>query len=314
MAVEELFAAVYANPDDDGPRGVLADLLQEQGDPRGEFIALQLARGRGGKKTRRESQLLKPNLRTWLGPLLMAIPNKGLVYERGFVAKCQLQHHRESIEPHLHHREWATVEEVRLGRWNGPYQSLADALPSLRVLVTAGQGQAGQLPSHPKLERIEVGYVFEKKHDVHLASLKLPSLRELAVTCCYATLPQLQPFLQSATALQRLTIKVPDLDAWIPWLAKRGYQRAGVRSTMNPWTLWFEGDRLTAEYCYTGHEQPRAASQLASILDLVPSPKSWNVSVTQAYSWQGTTVASIKRGAATALKQFASYVVDAAAE
>ncbi|MBA2541405.1 MAG: TIGR02996 domain-containing protein [Deltaproteobacteria bacterium] len=40
----ELFAAVYASPDDDGPRSVLADLLQEQGDPRGEFIALQLAR------------------------------------------------------------------------------------------------------------------------------------------------------------------------------------------------------------------------------------------------------------------------------
>lgn len=44
---DELLAAVYAAPHDDGPRQVYADALTERGDERGEFISLQLARARG---------------------------------------------------------------------------------------------------------------------------------------------------------------------------------------------------------------------------------------------------------------------------
>mgnify|MGYP001614308041 CR=1 FL=1 len=45
---DALLAAIYASPDDDTPRMVFADALSERGDLRGEFIALQLARARGG--------------------------------------------------------------------------------------------------------------------------------------------------------------------------------------------------------------------------------------------------------------------------
>jgi uncharacterized protein (TIGR02996 family) len=41
-----LLEAVLATPDDDGPRLVYADWLTEQGDPRGELIAIQCARSR----------------------------------------------------------------------------------------------------------------------------------------------------------------------------------------------------------------------------------------------------------------------------
>lgn len=44
---DALLAAIYAAPDDDSPRMVFADALTERGDPRGEFINLQLARARG---------------------------------------------------------------------------------------------------------------------------------------------------------------------------------------------------------------------------------------------------------------------------
>ena len=37
---DALFAEVWAHPDDDSPREVLADWLLEQGDPRGEYIGL----------------------------------------------------------------------------------------------------------------------------------------------------------------------------------------------------------------------------------------------------------------------------------
>src|SRR5262245_66515414 len=36
-----LLAAARGNPEDDGPRLVLADWLEEQGDPRGEFVRLE---------------------------------------------------------------------------------------------------------------------------------------------------------------------------------------------------------------------------------------------------------------------------------
>jgi uncharacterized protein (TIGR02996 family) len=39
---DELWQRVHENPDDEGVRQVLADALQERGDPRGRFIAIQL--------------------------------------------------------------------------------------------------------------------------------------------------------------------------------------------------------------------------------------------------------------------------------
>src|SRR5690606_10001290 len=44
----ELLAAVHADPDDDAPRLVYADWLSGHGDPRGEFITLQIERARSG--------------------------------------------------------------------------------------------------------------------------------------------------------------------------------------------------------------------------------------------------------------------------
>ena len=41
--LDAFLRAVKDAPDDDAPRLLLADWLEEQGDPRGEFIRLQLA-------------------------------------------------------------------------------------------------------------------------------------------------------------------------------------------------------------------------------------------------------------------------------
>ena len=51
---DALLAAIYADPDDDAPRHVLADALIDRGDPRGEFISMQLARGRKDVRIARE--------------------------------------------------------------------------------------------------------------------------------------------------------------------------------------------------------------------------------------------------------------------
>ncbi len=68
--------AILENPDDVASYSAYADWLQEQGDPRGEFIAVQLALEdesrpkdtRDGLKVR-ETELLKAHEREWLGEL-----------------------------------------------------------------------------------------------------------------------------------------------------------------------------------------------------------------------------------------------------
>jgi uncharacterized protein (TIGR02996 family) len=81
---EALEAALAAEPDDLGAHMAYADFLAEQGDPRGEFIRVQLAledesrpRTERKKLQRREAELLKAHEREWLGelaPLLLGTP------------------------------------------------------------------------------------------------------------------------------------------------------------------------------------------------------------------------------------------------
>src|SRR5262249_51579200 len=87
---EALEAALVENPDDLAAHAAYADFLQEQGDPRGEFIALQLALEDPGKSPEerqrlleRERELLQAHQREWLGDLAPALlDNEGEGSER----------------------------------------------------------------------------------------------------------------------------------------------------------------------------------------------------------------------------------------
>src|SRR5262245_57924927 len=67
--------AIKENPDDDAPRLVLADWLEERGDLRGEFVRLQCQRaqrereGVAVRPDRRETKLLEKHKAEWLGLL-----------------------------------------------------------------------------------------------------------------------------------------------------------------------------------------------------------------------------------------------------
>src|SRR5829696_347512 len=65
---ELLEAALVADPDDLAAHAAYADLLMEEGDPRGEFIHVQLALEDESKKAR-ERELLDVHERAWLGEL-----------------------------------------------------------------------------------------------------------------------------------------------------------------------------------------------------------------------------------------------------
>jgi uncharacterized protein (TIGR02996 family) len=92
-----LEASLTANPDDVATYHAYADLLMEQGDPRGEFVQVQLAledeslpAARRRKLATREKQLLKKHEREWLGPLApYLIDNDTSHFEQEYYAEDQ---------------------------------------------------------------------------------------------------------------------------------------------------------------------------------------------------------------------------------
>jgi uncharacterized protein (TIGR02996 family) len=90
---EALFAAILAHPDEDTPRLVYADWLQEHGDePRADFIRLQIERERLTPADpqfptvlRRERTLFAHHKARWLMPLQVMLPGASMKFRRGFV-------------------------------------------------------------------------------------------------------------------------------------------------------------------------------------------------------------------------------------
>lgn len=88
--LQAFLRACRARPDDDTPRLVLADWLEEQGDPRGEFLRIQVERARlpawdprQAALARREASLLGESQLAWLGPL--ARHTRQHRFHRGFL-------------------------------------------------------------------------------------------------------------------------------------------------------------------------------------------------------------------------------------
>ena len=103
--LDKLYEQVFANPDDDGPRVVLADHLCELGDPLGEFISIQLAEPNGptGLAKGRAKQL-KRHYEVWLPP---GVQRSTALFRRGFLQAC-----RWTAPTDPKHRAWKTVEEL----------------------------------------------------------------------------------------------------------------------------------------------------------------------------------------------------------
>src|ERR1700676_1487938 len=82
--------AIRERPDDDAPRLLYADWLDERGDPRGEFIRVQCALAglseydpRRWDLAARERELLSEHDKAWLGPLAGILQHHG--FRRGFL-------------------------------------------------------------------------------------------------------------------------------------------------------------------------------------------------------------------------------------
>jgi uncharacterized protein (TIGR02996 family) len=112
---DELLAAVYDAPDDDAPRAVYADWLQEQGDPRGEYIALELGGTTRARKARAKA-LLAAHEDPWLEPLRGALLKSSVKWQRGFPVAGQLaaQRSRADAEAILQVPALATLRRLGL--------------------------------------------------------------------------------------------------------------------------------------------------------------------------------------------------------
>jgi uncharacterized protein (TIGR02996 family) len=105
---EGLLAAVQAAPSEDSPRLVFADALAEQGDSRGEFIALQFAHAAGelplGKREHMQ-RLLATSGRAWFDGLEGQVAPLA-VFHKGFLREVRLA----TRTPQPTAPAWSTVE------------------------------------------------------------------------------------------------------------------------------------------------------------------------------------------------------------
>ncbi len=122
----EMLAAVWASPNDDGPRLVYADFLHERGDPRGELIVLQCQKELDAKGRGRARVLIADHGIQWLAPLAPAVlETKPIKFERGFLSVCTVHSlwgfdendSRERATRALgDHPAWSTLREVRMAK------------------------------------------------------------------------------------------------------------------------------------------------------------------------------------------------------
>ena len=106
--VLSLWTEAIAEPDEDGPRIVLADLLQSLGDPRGELMALQILHPDGNDRI---DVLVREHEERWIGrhrDVLAAAQ-----FRRGLLARIELSDTR--LATHEYDPNLATVEDLLPG-------------------------------------------------------------------------------------------------------------------------------------------------------------------------------------------------------
>ena len=177
----EFIQAIQAEPDDDTPRWVYADWLEDQGDPLGEFIRVQCTLGDNARRRSllladvaerhpslpplvsrkydkptqelkaRESELLEYFDSRWVQPL-KDLGASGIYLRRGF------------------------VDEIHMlaSNFTGSAEQLLEIAPALRILnLRKASGKMAAVLNTPVIERI-------RGLDLRMASLQLDDIRSLS--------------------------------------------------------------------------------------------------------------------------------------
>jgi uncharacterized protein (TIGR02996 family) len=240
---EMLEAAIAADFDDLAAHAAYADLLAEQGDPRGEYIQLHLALEDANQSPRllaewrqRAHRLLQAHQRDWLGnlaPFLLGgprstvepdTPNIEYTWKRGWLAELHVQDVRDAFTrvladaPEARMLQALSLRNTRLPNNQGPLEPLVGS-PYLGTLKSFALGDPeapqptadGQLvPSlvaqMPQLRVLDVRA--EGIPVRELAQLRLPALRALVLDYAAEAGFEMLAGNRSLADLQRLSITV----------------------------------------------------------------------------------------------------------
>jgi uncharacterized protein (TIGR02996 family) len=205
---------VYDHPDDDAPRHVLADRLQEHGDPHGELIALQLKRsGRAptDEERARELKLIAKHQAVWLGelhPFVLSRSTKQLDvgplrddwpplwngrvgqrstdlrarWDRGFLDGCDVR--LTSAVEARESRRWSTLSELGGAGINWILDQMAvlyGNLGGIRALYGMCEGPLARLCDTKAGARVERVSLQDHGEPVFQSLAKLPRLRRVLV-------------------------------------------------------------------------------------------------------------------------------------
>lgn len=193
VTASDLLAAIYAAPNDDGPREVYADWLLENGDPeRGEFITLQLLRAKAGTGSTPRERLLQLDNDHWGGPLLKLATIE--LYERGFPSHCAARaQNQRTFVSQLSEPAWATVRRLSLAGFESVPPTIMQ-MPNFRQLTAlsdvslafAAAAVRGRPPHDLADLDVEESAIMPAPHDLEDALggewPGLPRLRRLALS------------------------------------------------------------------------------------------------------------------------------------
>lgn len=204
-AEDGLWAELLARPDDDGPRRVLADLLLERGDPRGELLAVQLELAAAAPADPKRTALVAAQRRlldAHRGRWAPDDPRLQVEFERGlpcrvtvtdpsafaafpaFLERNPIQHLRLTSTRGL------SIERLGAAPWLSRLRTLALVNP--RLVRTS----AGPLP---KLGAEELGALLESRGLRHVDALRIGhhALGDVGAMVLAANAPGVLPALRS---------------------------------------------------------------------------------------------------------------------
>jgi uncharacterized protein (TIGR02996 family) len=183
MRSDELLAQVEAHPEDVALYRVWADCLMEEGNPRGEFVTLQLAQEAGQLNptgVQRLRVLQNAHERSWLGDLGPFA--RSATFQRGLVAEVALATLNESTVARL---AKARIDRVTVPKDARVPAEVFAALLRLELRTLKGVQPAlfGELFRAPRSSLIEVGLLGGPITELTLEQMEaaLPVLRRLRV-------------------------------------------------------------------------------------------------------------------------------------
>lgn len=186
MRNDALHAAVLAAPDDDVPRLVYADWLTEHGDPRGELIAIQIARAKqdAPELEAREKELWAAHGTGWHAPF----SGMRIQWRRGFVESISI--HQEDTAKLGAAIADACVRDLELSGWKEPSRvvPLLSRMPLRKLGTYYGTVTSSDIaklaPALANVDAIDIqSTTLPADAFVALAEVTLPRATSLRLAC-----------------------------------------------------------------------------------------------------------------------------------